>query len=113
MSPSAQRSLFFMLPRLTDTCTHRHVQDHSDVHLFSLIFTDQFISVHVTAALGLIQVDIYIYICTHTVSGIAVWSQSQTDNTNFRRHILGVDGEGNGNPLQYSCLETPMDGGAW
>src|SRR5574339_502879 len=22
-------------------------------------------------------------------------------------------GEGNGNPLQYSCLETPMDGGTW
>ena len=22
-------------------------------------------------------------------------------------------GEGNGNPLQYSCLEGPMDGGAW
>ena len=22
-------------------------------------------------------------------------------------------GEGNGNPLQYSCLENPMDGGAW
>ena len=21
--------------------------------------------------------------------------------------------EGNGNPLQYSCLENPMDGGAW
>ena len=21
-------------------------------------------------------------------------------------------GEGNGNPLQYSCLENPMDGGA-
>ena len=27
---------------------------------------------------------------------------------------LGQDtGEGNGNPLQYSCLENPMDGGAW
>ena len=25
------------------------------------------------------------------------------------RHI----GEGNGTPLQYSCLENPMDGGAW
>ena len=25
---------------------------------------------------------------------------------------LGV-GEGNGAPLQYSCLENPMDGGAW
>ena len=22
-------------------------------------------------------------------------------------------GEGNGNSLQYSCLENPMDGGAW
>ena len=22
-------------------------------------------------------------------------------------------GEGNGNPLQYSCLENPMDQGAW
>jgi len=21
--------------------------------------------------------------------------------------------EGNGNPLQYSCLENPMNGGAW
>ena len=24
-----------------------------------------------------------------------------------------VPGEGNGNPLQYSRLENPMDGGAW
>ena len=24
-----------------------------------------------------------------------------------------VFGEGNGTPLQYSCLEDPMDGGAW
>ena len=22
-------------------------------------------------------------------------------------------GEGNGNPFQYSCLENPIDGGAW
>ena len=22
-------------------------------------------------------------------------------------------GEGNGNPLQYSCLENPMGGGTW
>ena len=22
-------------------------------------------------------------------------------------------GEGNGNPLQYFCLENPIDGGAW
>ena len=24
-----------------------------------------------------------------------------------------LPGEGNGDPLQYSCLENPMDGGAW
>ena len=24
-----------------------------------------------------------------------------------------MEGEGNGNPLQYSCLENPMDGRAW
>ena len=27
--------------------------------------------------------------------------------------IYGMLGEGNGNPLQYSCLETAMDRGAW
>ena len=26
---------------------------------------------------------------------------------------LGRSGEGNGNPLQYSCLENPKDRGAW
>ena len=27
--------------------------------------------------------------------------------------VGGYTGEGNGTPLQYSCLESPMDGGAW
>ena len=27
--------------------------------------------------------------------------------------ILSYLGEGNGNPLQGSCLENPRDGGAW
>ena len=34
----------------------------------------------------------------------------------FARKILGsgrFPGEGHGNPLQYSCLENPMDRGAW
>ena len=26
---------------------------------------------------------------------------------------IAIFGEGNGTPLQYSCLENPMDGGAW
>ena len=27
--------------------------------------------------------------------------------------LYTIVGEGNGTPLQYSCLENPMDGGAW
>ena len=33
-----------------------------------------------------------------------------------QHRLLGIwtsVGEGNGTPLQYSCLENPMDGGAW
>ena len=31
----------------------------------------------------------------------------------YVRIISHSAGEGNGTPLQYSCLENPMDGGAW
>jgi len=35
-------------------------------------------------------------------------------DTSFDIHVSSVDaGESNGTPLQYSCLENPMDGGAW
>ena len=37
-------------------------------------------------------------------------------NTGDPGSVPGLErssGEGNGNPLQYSCLENPMDGGAW
>ena len=43
-----------------------------------------------TEIVAYIYIYISIYIYTHTQSG-----------------------EGNGTPLQYSCLENPMDGGAW
>ena len=29
------------------------------------------------------------------------------------KHLVSTFGEGNGTPLQYSCLENPMDGEAW
>ena len=29
------------------------------------------------------------------------------------KRLYQMRGEGNGTPLQYSCLENPMDGGAW
>ena len=32
---------------------------------------------------------------------------------NFLPKAILLGGEGHGNPLQYSCLENPMDTGAW
>ena len=42
------------------------------------------------------------------------WLDSITDSMDVNLSKLqDIVGEGNGNPLQYSCLENPMDGGAW
>ena len=35
------------------------------------------------------------------------------DKNCFYAWVVFHVGEGIGTPLQYSCLETPMDGGAW
>ena len=43
-------------------------------------------------------------------------SKASVYNTGDLSSIPGsgrFPGEGNGNPLQYCCLENPMDGGAW
>ena len=39
--------------------------------------------------------------------------QRLSDLTFTFHFSLSCVGEGNGNPLQYSCLEDPRDGGAW
>ena len=42
--------------------------------------------------------------------------ESEESDTTDRLHFcfsLSCIGEGNGNPLQCSCLENPRDGGAW
>ena len=47
--------------------------------------------------------------------GCSPWDLEESDTTE-RLHFhfsLSCIGEGNGNPLQCSCLETPRDGGAW
>ena len=31
----------------------------------------------------------------------------------FSPWVRKIPGEGHGHPLQYSCLENPLDGGAW
>ena len=46
------------------------------------------------------------------------WTEEflQESDTTERLHFhfsLSCTEEGHGNPLQYSCLENPRDGGAW
>ena len=43
------------------------------------------------------------------------WGREESDTTERLHFIfsLSCTGEGNGNPLQCSCLENPRDGGAW
>ena len=56
---------------------------------------------------------------TYWASPVAQLVKNPCANTGDARDassILGLGrfpGEGNGNPLQYSCLENPMDEGAW
>ena len=56
--------------------------------------------------------------CFHTLKGFPGGSDDKESACNAGD--LGLipgsgrsPGEGNGNPLQYSCLENPMDRGAW
>ena len=47
--------------------------------------------------------------------GCSPWGREELDTTErLPFHFsLSCIGEGNGNPLQCSCLENPRDGGAW
>ena len=45
------------------------------------------------------------------MEGTATASTLEQEAIYFEQQHEG--GEGNGNPLQYSCLENPMGGGAW
>ena len=43
--------------------------------------------------------------------GCRLWGHTESDTTEAMQQA--IHGEGNGTPLQYSCLENPMDGRAW
>ena len=50
-----------------------------------------------------------------SLEGCSLWGREESDTTE-QLHFdfsLSCIGEGNGNPLQYSCLENPRDRGAW
>ena len=49
----------------------------------------------------------------YLIYNIVLASDVQQSDSVIYVGIYIFSGEGNGTPLQYSCLEHPMDGGAW
>ena len=45
--------------------------------------------------------------------GCSPWGRDELDMTGRLHFHFSCIGEGDGNPLQCSCLENPRDGGAW
>ena len=50
-----------------------------------------------------------------SLAGCSPWGRWELDTTHWLHFHFSLSciGEGNGNLLQYSCLENPRDGGAW
>ena len=107
------------------------IKDNMPVHCIILLFDSTFPSVLVGKAVyarekghGIFggkkkkSVDhlILFSLMTNTVVDGSSVVNASACNAGYPGSILGSGrspGEGNGNPLQYSCLENPMDGGAW
>ena len=66
--------------------------------------------------LHIICLTIYLVVKMWVVSSLGATAhktKSRTRPSNFTFFSLSCIGEGNGNPLQCSCLENPRDRGAW
>ena len=70
---------------------------HNTVALFNIV-------------LYYISIGLYFILTQYSVLGVT--SRDTTEQLHFH-FSLSCIGEGNGNPLQCSCLENPRDGGAW
>ena len=87
----------------------------------------QFVVIHTVKVFGVVnkaEVDVFLEFCCflydpmdvdNLISCSSAFSKFSLYIWKFSLYILLKPsfGEGNGSPLQYSCLENPMDGGAW
>ena len=55
---------------------------------------------------------VYVYTDGSVVKNLSA-NAGDTRDTDLIPGLGRSPGKGNGNPLQYSCLESPMDKGAW
>ena len=104
-----QNELFCILYALC-TRTHRNIPCPSPISAVPrthprLLHCSCFSHLSHTVTLKQIQ-DIYQLICNHFRVMFKIHSL-------LAMSLVGSPGEGNSTPLQYSCLENPMDRGAW
>ena len=55
----------------------------------------------------------FVHLCLHECQGSHLGMGEGPHGVCHLRRALSEIRVGNGTPLQYSCLENPMDGGAW
>ena len=60
-----------------------------------------------------IGIDIYTLLVAQTVKRLSAMLETGVRSLGLIPGLGRSPGEGNGNPLQYSCLENPMDRGTW
>ena len=98
---------------VTPSCVHQNVPVYKTLSLIPR----ESLSIVVKVSYCFIRAKFWITDCARgsvtkksTVERGAKFSKARTLNKGF---LAGFCGEGNGTPLQYPCLENPMDGGAW
>ena len=81
----------------------------------------QFIVIHTVKGFGIFnksEIDIFLELSCffddptdvgNLISGFSVFSKTSLNIWKFTVHVLLKSGEGNGKPLQYSCVENPMN----
>ena len=100
------------------------VELHSIAHKYHIFFIHSFVDGHLGCFHVLVRrrrwhpTPVFLPGKSHgrrSLVGCSPWGHEESDTTE-RLHFhfsLSCIGEGNGNPLQCSCLENPRDGGAW
>ena len=79
---------------------------------------DKEVLIHIHNGILLSYKKEYIWVSSNEVDETGAyytkWNKSERERQilYINAYIWNLDGEGNGTPLQYSCLENPMDGGA-